>query len=97
MEILPHRYPLLLAGCTGCRACAQICPDFVFQVYKYETPLSIVVPEPSESAETAETILRENAPDAFLRKPFIPPTLLKCVQRVLTTEFKGICHESALL
>ena len=49
-----YRYPLLLAGCTGCRACAQICPDFVFQVYKYETPLSIVVPEPSEPSESAE-------------------------------------------
>ena len=32
-----YRYPLLLAGCTGCQACAQICPDFVFQVYKYDT------------------------------------------------------------
>ena len=50
-----YRYPLLLAGCTGCRACAQICPDFVFQVYKYDTPLSLVVPEPSEQSETSET------------------------------------------
>lgn len=49
------------------------------------------------SAETSETILKQNTPDAFLRKPFIPPTLLRCVQRVLTTEFKGVCHESALL
>jgi 2-oxoglutarate ferredoxin oxidoreductase subunit delta len=32
---------MLLAGCTGCRACAQICPDFVFQVYKYDTPLEL--------------------------------------------------------
>ena len=23
-------------GCTGCRRAAQICPDFVFQVYKYD-------------------------------------------------------------
>jgi 2-oxoglutarate ferredoxin oxidoreductase subunit delta len=36
-----YRYPRLLPGCTGCRACAQICPDFVFQVYKYETPRSL--------------------------------------------------------
>jgi 2-oxoglutarate ferredoxin oxidoreductase subunit delta len=36
-----YRYPLLLAGCTGCRACSQICPDFVFQVYKYEQPITI--------------------------------------------------------
>jgi 2-oxoglutarate ferredoxin oxidoreductase subunit delta len=26
-------------GCTACRACAQICPDFVFQVYKYDEPI----------------------------------------------------------
>jgi len=49
------------------------------------------------SAETADTIFKENTPDAFLRKPFIPPTLLKCIQRVLTTDFKGVCHESELL
>jgi 2-oxoglutarate ferredoxin oxidoreductase subunit delta len=33
-----YRYPRLHAGCTGCRACSQICPDFVFQVYKFDTP-----------------------------------------------------------
>ena len=36
-----YRYPQLLAGCTGCRACSQICPDFVFQVYKYDTPVDL--------------------------------------------------------
>ena len=36
-----YRFPLLKAGCTGCRACAQICPDFVFQVYKYDTPMQV--------------------------------------------------------
>jgi len=36
-----YRFPQLLAGCTGCKACSQICPDFVFQVYKYDTPLDI--------------------------------------------------------
>jgi 2-oxoglutarate ferredoxin oxidoreductase subunit delta len=41
-----YRYPRLLPGCTGCRACSQICPDFVFQVYKYETPVELEVPEP---------------------------------------------------
>ena len=39
-----YRYPRLRPGCTGCRACAQICPDFVFQVYKYETPVALPVP-----------------------------------------------------
>ena len=33
-------YPVLFPGCTGCRACSQICPDFVFQVFKYETPVT---------------------------------------------------------
>jgi 2-oxoglutarate ferredoxin oxidoreductase subunit delta len=36
-----YRFPVLAPGCTGCRACSQICPDFVFQVYKYETPLEL--------------------------------------------------------
>jgi len=32
-------YPVLSPGCTACRACAQICPDFVFQVWKFDTPV----------------------------------------------------------
>ena len=36
-----YRYPLLHPGCTGCKACSQICPDFVFQVYKYDSPLEL--------------------------------------------------------
>lgn len=36
-----YRYPRLLPGCTGCRACSQICPDFVFQVWKYDEPLEL--------------------------------------------------------
>ena len=34
-----YRYPQLHAGCTACQACGQICPDFVFQVWKFETPI----------------------------------------------------------
>ena len=49
------------------------------------------------SGQTTTTILEKNTPDAFLRKPFIPPTLLQCVQRVLTSSFRGICHESDVL
>jgi two-component system cell cycle sensor histidine kinase/response regulator CckA len=45
------------------------------------------------SSETAVTILRENVPDAFLKKPFIPPTLLKCIQAVLKNSFTGVCDE----
>ena len=29
--------PRLLDGCTGCRACADVCPDFVFEVYRFDT------------------------------------------------------------
>ena len=36
-----YRYPQLLPGCTGCQACSQICPDFVFQVYKYDEPVEL--------------------------------------------------------
>ena len=42
-----YRYPKLLAGCTGCKACSQICPDFVFQVYKYDRPLELATLDPS--------------------------------------------------
>lgn len=45
------------------------------------------------SGYTTETIRRENRPDAFLRKPFIPPTLLKCVQRVLASPEPIDCEE----
>ena len=38
-----YRYPLLLPGCTGCKACSQICPDFVFQVYRYDEPVLLEV------------------------------------------------------
>jgi 2-oxoglutarate ferredoxin oxidoreductase subunit delta len=38
-----YRYPLLAPGCTGCQACSQTCPDFVFQVYKYDTPIEHVL------------------------------------------------------
>jgi 2-oxoglutarate ferredoxin oxidoreductase subunit delta len=40
-----YRYPVLVPGCTGCKACSQICPDFVFQVYKYDTPLELPLPD----------------------------------------------------
>ncbi len=34
------RYPILAPGCTACRACHEICPDFVFEVFKFDAPLS---------------------------------------------------------
>jgi CheY-like chemotaxis protein len=49
------------------------------------------------SGETTATILQKNAPDAFLRKPFVPPTLLHCVQRVLRSSFHGVCREPGVV
>jgi two-component system, cell cycle sensor histidine kinase and response regulator CckA len=49
------------------------------------------------SGATVDTILNENTPDAFLPKPFMPSTLLRCVQLLLTSEFTGICYESDLI
>jgi 2-oxoglutarate ferredoxin oxidoreductase subunit delta len=34
-------YPELLPGCTACHACFDVCPDFVFEVYRYETPIEL--------------------------------------------------------
>ena len=36
------RYPELAPGCTGCRACHEVCPDFVFDVYKFDVPVDLV-------------------------------------------------------
>jgi 2-oxoglutarate ferredoxin oxidoreductase subunit delta len=34
-------FPELHPGCTGCNACHEVCPDFVFEVFKYDTPLMV--------------------------------------------------------
>lgn len=34
-------YPELAPGCTGCTACQQVCPDYVFEVYKYDEPVAV--------------------------------------------------------
>lgn len=31
-----YRYPVLHDGCTGCTACQLVCPDYVFQVYRFD-------------------------------------------------------------
>ena len=33
-----YRFPELLVGCTACRACADVCPDFCFQVFRFDQP-----------------------------------------------------------
>lgn len=30
-----YRYPELHDGCTGCTACQLVCPDYVFDVYRF--------------------------------------------------------------
>jgi len=35
-----YRYPELHAGCTGCAACLLVCPDFVFEVFRYDEPVT---------------------------------------------------------
>jgi CheY-like chemotaxis protein len=44
------------------------------------------------SGYTVDVIRHENQADAFLRKPFIPPTLLKCVQKVLSASGPVDCE-----
>ena len=34
-NVLGYYYPMLADGCTGCTACHLICPDFVFEVYRF--------------------------------------------------------------
>jgi len=63
------------------------------QVLRKRSEIKILI----MSGETPDAVLNQNIPDAFLPKPFMPPTLLKCVQRLLDSEFKGICYESDLL
>ncbi len=41
-----YNYPELEPGCTACKACFDVCPDFVFEVYRYKEPVEISL-EPS--------------------------------------------------
>lgn len=36
-----YRYPLLEAGCTACRACRDVCPDYCFEVYRFDIPVEV--------------------------------------------------------
>lgn len=49
-----YHFPLLLEGCTGCRACHAVCPDYVFDVYKFETPIVVTTTELADDAPAEE-------------------------------------------
>jgi 2-oxoglutarate ferredoxin oxidoreductase subunit delta len=34
-----YHYPQLHPGCTGCAACLLVCPDFVFEVFRFNQPV----------------------------------------------------------
>ena len=42
---LGYRFPLLAPGCTACQACHAVCPDYVFDVYHFDEPVEIDVPD----------------------------------------------------
>lgn len=44
-------FPLLVAGCTACKACFEVCPDSVFEIYRYDEPVEL----DSESGEPVES------------------------------------------
>ena len=35
------RFPDLYAGCTACRACFEVCPDYVFEVDRFDEPVEL--------------------------------------------------------
>jgi 2-oxoglutarate ferredoxin oxidoreductase subunit delta len=43
-----YRFPVLHPGCTGCQACQQICPDWVFEVFRYDEPIELEAPDPTD-------------------------------------------------
>lgn len=59
---LGFRYPLLLEGCTGCRACYQVCPDYVFDVYKYDSPVVVENAPEQPSGDPSTGATRDDAP-----------------------------------
>lgn len=49
-----YHYPELAPGCTGCRACHAVCPDFVFDIYKFaEAQITTVIDDPDLDAPTS--------------------------------------------
>jgi 2-oxoglutarate ferredoxin oxidoreductase subunit delta len=44
-----YRYPLLRPGCTACQACHAVCPDYVFEVYKFDDPIEYPIEDPVDA------------------------------------------------
>ena len=36
---LGYHYPQQHSGCTGCGACLFVCPDFCFEVFRFDQPI----------------------------------------------------------
>ena len=49
-----YRYPELYPGCTGCAACLYVCPDFVFEVFRFAEPQLHEVHDASEERGVLE-------------------------------------------
>jgi 2-oxoglutarate ferredoxin oxidoreductase subunit delta len=41
---LGYHYPQLHPGCTGCAACLFVCPDFCFEVFRFDEPVITNIP-----------------------------------------------------
>ena len=48
---LGYHYPELRPGCTGCAACLFVCPDFCFEVFRYDEPVLTEVESGTEVAQ----------------------------------------------